>query len=162
MSSWMSDDITFPRNEIGERDTTRIYFKIKNIGRGDISLMIYECKKKKNVCPYKVEMLLDEALWFMDFLKSEHLKGSYKNTNPAYIFFLPIGKEGREVSVEKRNDVLHINVHDYCDKRLNFIWLYKKELDQLVRSSKEIIDKMTKLASLFERNIENKHCIISY
>jgi len=46
MSLFMSEDIIFPRYEIGNRDTTKVYFKIQNIGRS-VSLIIYECKKKK-------------------------------------------------------------------------------------------------------------------
>ncbi len=162
MSRWMSQDITFPRHEIGERNTTRIFFKIRNIGRGDIRLLIYECKKKKNYSPYKIELQLNEALWFLDFLKSDHIKGSYKNTNPAFILFLPIGKEGREVTVEKRNDVLHINEYDYYKKSINFIYLYKNEVNNILSYTNQISDKIIKMAKLFDRNIEDNNCIISY
>src|SRR5258708_39409183 len=104
MSRFMCEDITFPRYEIGNRDITKVYFKIRNIGRS-VSLIIYECKKKTNSFPCKITMPLCEALWFLDFLKNEHIKGSYKNLHPG-CKFSSVVKECGEITVEKRTGIL--------------------------------------------------------
>ncbi len=156
----MSEDIIFPRYEIGNRDTTKVYFKIQNIGRS-VSLIIYECKKKKNSCPHKITMPLCEASWFLDFLKSEHIKGSYKNLHPGYKFSLG-EKECGEITVEKRTGILHINQYNYYSKKIDFIHLNENELENLLAFSNAINDVLKKLSILYNLDTEDKHCIISY